>query len=202
MAIDSVAKRWSMLQFAMGLPFQTPFIGDGVIGRGDRMHMLGMYAGILAAEDESNTTDYRLYTSTNNVPPSVTFSDTTIDTALTVIGPTHYLLGTIVERLTFSLKLTGGTVVAVSGFQAEVQIEQGGLWIPIQKTWGDAADESGFVLHTPDNLEALAHNVVGMAIVNPLGLHSIRFKAGLASAPTTAITRKLEIVSVLRAGRG
>lgn len=199
MAMDTVAKRWSMLNF--GARLGLPVIGDGVIGRGDRSQFFNMYAGILAEADPSDVTEYRLYTSTNSVPPSVTFSDTTIATGLTVIGPTHYLLGTIVERLTFSLRLSGGSVVAVSGFQAEVQIEQGGLWIPIQKTWGDAADESGFVLHTPDNLEALAHNVVGMAVVNPLGLHSIRFKAGLASLPAVAITRRLEISSVLRAGR-
>ena len=103
MAIDSVAKRWSMLGFGARRPW--PVIGDSVIGKGDRAQFLNLYAGILPAEDTSGTTEYRLYNSQQNVATSNTFSDSTINASLTVIGPVHFLIGTIVERLSFSFKI-------------------------------------------------------------------------------------------------
>lgn len=48
MAIDTTEKKLSLLNF--GLPFwRTLPEGDGSIGQGDRQHLLGLYAGILAA---------------------------------------------------------------------------------------------------------------------------------------------------------
>lgn len=44
MAVDSVAKRFSMLAFARGPHIPIP---DGTIGQADRQHFLWLYGGIL-----------------------------------------------------------------------------------------------------------------------------------------------------------
>ena len=47
MAVDSKAKRFSMLNFAKGYVLLPD--PDGTLGASDRMHRLGCYAGIVAS---------------------------------------------------------------------------------------------------------------------------------------------------------
>jgi len=49
MAIDTKAKRMSMLSFASPLAWQHHYIPDGAIDADDRMHLLHMYGGLFAA---------------------------------------------------------------------------------------------------------------------------------------------------------
>lgn len=193
MAVDTASKRYSAMQW--GSPWLIMPEPDGVISRGDRLHFMGLYGGIEAA----SPTVYNL--SSRNITPFVTFTDTANNTDPTIIGPVHFNLGGVVERLNLSITLSGGTAIALSSFIAEVQINIGESWIPIQKTWGASAnaDVSGFVVHSSDDLENLAHGATGMAILNPIGFRTIRFKSGFASTVASEITRTIEVSGVTRA---
>lgn len=196
MAVDTASKRYSAMQWgSRTLVLPEP---DNEISRGDRLHLMGLYGGIEAADPTiPAVTEYNL--GSRATVSFATFSDTATNTDPTVIGPIHFKLGGIVERLNFSIKLSGGDAIDLGSFAAECQIDPDGFWIPLQTTWGAAADESGFILHTPDDLENLEHGAVGMAILNPIGFRTIRFKCGFDAAVTNAITRTLEITSVLQA---
>lgn len=49
MVIDTTEKKLSLLNFGLPL-FRTLPEADGTITQGDRQHLLGLYAGILASE--------------------------------------------------------------------------------------------------------------------------------------------------------
>lgn len=44
MAVDTAAKRFSMMNFSDGV--QVPMLPDGTVGQGDKQHLLDCYAGI------------------------------------------------------------------------------------------------------------------------------------------------------------
>ena len=44
MAVDTAAKRFSMMNFSDGV--QVPPLPDGTIGQGDKQHLLDCYSGI------------------------------------------------------------------------------------------------------------------------------------------------------------
>lgn len=191
MAVDTASKRYSAMQW--GSPELALPEPDGVISRGDRLHLMCLYGGIEAA----SPTIYNL--ASRSITPFATFTDTANNTDPTIIGPVHFNLGGIVERLNLSISLSNGTAIALSSFIAEVQINIGESWIPMQKTWGDTGDKSGFVVHSPDDLENLAHGATGVAILNPVGFRAIRFKSGFASAVASEITRTIEVSGALKA---
>lgn len=43
MAVDTLAKRWSMLNFGRGIILPKP---NGTLSSGDRAHLVGLYSGI------------------------------------------------------------------------------------------------------------------------------------------------------------
>lgn len=59
MAVDTRAKRFSMLNFGDGALNHVLFDVDGTVEAGDRAHMLGLYSGIAldAPDDAAATAD-------------------------------------------------------------------------------------------------------------------------------------------------
>lgn len=197
MAVDSIAERWSIMN--MLAPWRGPVIPDNLISAGDRLHFLLLYSGIPAAEPAgaSKATTYLIHSKA--IAQNTIITDTSSNADLNIVGNTHFILAGSVKQIVFSIRIAGGTSVDLSGFTVEVKLTKLGKWIGMQKTWGAATDEDNFVLYSPDDLEGLTHDTAGMAILNTIGLWSIRFKSKFASVPGEAITRTLEIGAALDA---
>ena len=185
MAIDSVSERWSIM--GMLAPWRGPVIPDNLISIADRLHFLQLYTGILAEDLPSAITEYLIHSKA--VAQWTTLTDTTSKVVLNVIDGTHFILAGSVKRINFSIGIADGSSVDLSGFTVEVQLVKDGRWIEMENSWGATSDEDNFLLHSEDDLENLAHDTHGMAMLDVTGIWAIRFKSKMASAPGEAVTR-------------
>ncbi len=120
--------------------------------------------------------------------------DATDDVTLNVINSAHFLLKHRVGRVAARIATSGGEVIAFDEFEIQVLFVVGGTWHTLAAAFGTpASDENGFVLHSPDDLKALAHGANGVVIVDASGLWAIRYLSAQAAATDPDVTRTLEV---------
>ena len=190
MALDSVSDRYSMLNMGMPLLIILPE-PDGSITEVDRVHLLRLYGGIDLDEPTAGVTTYNLDSDAFSRALTLTRSISSVSIGL--VGAAHFILKGKGRICTFSVALSQGDHIDLTSFVLKAQIVEDGPWTAIVTAWGVAGAETSFVLHSRNVLETLVWNASGMAILAVEGLWGIRFKSGIGSAPTEAITETLEI---------
>ena len=190
MALDSVSDRYSAINMGMPLLIILPE-PDGSITEVDRVHLLGLYGGIDLDDPTTGVTSFNL--DSDAFSRALTLTRSIADVSIGLVGGGQFILKRTGKVCTFSVALSNGTHIDLSSFVLEVQIAEDGPWSQAVTAWGVAGSENGLVLHSRNVLETLVWDASGMAILNVEGLWGIRFKSGLASAPTEAVTETLEI---------
>ncbi len=190
MAINSISERFTAANFGTVTLVFLPK-PDSTFTAVDRLHLLGLYSGIPAAQPTENITEYVL--ATDAFSRGLTLTRTIESADIGFAGAATFTLEGKGKICTFSVRLDGGDAKDYTAFTLEAQINADGPWSEIVTAWGVAGSENGLVLHSRNVLETLAWDTSGMAILDVSGLYAIRFKAKIGSIPTEGISETLEI---------
>lgn len=190
MAIDTDIKRFSMMHvgsICVPPPYDFDSSASGILAD-ERLAFLGLYSGIAA--DAPPVRGFNMFNPLNRKGIRVT--DLTDSESLTQIGPTTFVLGGRGTTVCFTLTITGGSAIALDGFQLEVQSMPNGDWAVVQTAWGPS-NEDNFLTYSPTAFESLAHEATGFAIFKPQGAFTFRFKSSMAGVTAIPVTRRLEV---------